>query len=173
MLTIVTDRYNNETWDTSNNYRIKKKLACIYVPPFKLTESIPIGAPVAVIEMNNTMNQIMGIGLIKNKLVTDKQHRVQDDPNCNRFIYIGDHYISREKLDEYNSFLVYVLDEILFKGYTHSKRGSGLTKIPEKVLKLDICENMDIKKEIRNAFVYYYREREQSLQKKTIEQTLD
>ena len=159
MFTVVTGRYNNETWEASVNYRLKRKFSCIYAPPFKLADSIHVNSPVFVIEMNNSTNQIMGIGLIKNKLVTDRVYKVQSDSNCNRFIYIGDYHISREVLDQYNPFLVYVLDEILFKGYTHSKRGSGLTKIPEKVLKLDICEGLDIKKEIKNIFVCHFRDK--------------
>jgi hypothetical protein len=49
------------------------------------------------------------------------------------------------------------LEEILFKGYTHSKRGTGLTTIPEKVLKFDICEGINIKKEIKDIFVTHFR----------------
>lgn len=158
MFTVVTGRYNNETWESSLNYREKRKIKCIYAPPYKLAESIIVNSPVFVIEMNNSTNQIMGIGLIKNKLVTDRVYKVHSDSNCNRFIYIGDYHISRDILDNYNPFLVYVLDEILFKGYTHSKRGSGLTKIPEKVLNLEICEGMDIKKEIKDIFVYHFRD---------------
>lgn len=159
MFTIVTDRYNDETWDASVRYRNKKKIACIYAPPYKLTKSIDINSPVFIIEMNNSKNQIMGIGLIKNKLVTDKIYKVQEDSNHNRYIYIGNYHISREVLDDYNPLLVYVLDEILFKGYTHSKRGSGLTKIPEKILKLDICRGINIKKEIKDIFVHYFRDK--------------
>ncbi len=157
MFSIVTDRYNNETWEASVNYRIRKNLSCIYAPPYRLSPSIDLNSPVFVIEMNNETNKIMGIGLIKNKLEIDKVYKVQADSNHNRYIYIGDYHISRELLDHYNNFLVYVLEEILFYGYTHSKRGSGLKKIPEKVLKLDICEGLDIKKEIRNIFVYHYK----------------
>ena len=62
-------------------------------------------------------------------------------------------------MDDYNAELVYVLDEILFKGYTHSKRGSGLTTIPEKVLKLEVCEGINIKKDIKDIFVYHFREK--------------
>ena len=149
MFTIVTGRYNNETWDATVQYRTKKKFACIYAPPYKLVDAIDANSAVFVIEMNNSKNEIMGIGLIKNKLVTDKVYKVQADSNCNRYIYIGEYHISREILDDYNPLLVYVLDEILFKGYTHSKRGSGLTRIPEKILKSDICEGMDIKTEIK------------------------
>ena len=157
MLQIVTGRYNNETWDASVHYRTRKNIPCIYAPPFKLTDTIDINAPVFVIEMNNTINQIMGIGLIQNKLVTNEIHKVQQDSNCNRYIYIGNYHISRELLQYYDDFLVDILDEILFKGYTHSKRGGGLTKIPEKVLKLDICQGLDIKKQIKNIFCHHFK----------------
>jgi hypothetical protein len=149
MFTIVTGRYNNETWASSREYRNKKNLACIYAPPVKMSENIDYNSPVFVIEMNNDLNEVMGIGLIKNKLITDKVYKVHKDTNCNRYIYIGDYHISRDTLNDYNPELIYVLDEILFKGYTHSKRGIGLTKIPEKVLKADVCEELDIKKEIK------------------------
>ena len=158
MITLVTGRYNNETWEASHNYRIRKNLQCIYAPPCPLAVNIDLNTPVFVIEMNNSINEIIGIGLIKNRPVTDRVYKVQADTNCNRYIYIGNYYLSREILDDYNPFLVYILDEILFRGYTHSKRGSGLTKVPEKVLKLDICEGMDIKKEIRKIFVYHFRD---------------
>jgi hypothetical protein len=157
MYTVVTGRYDNETWDSSLRYREKHKLHCIYAPPFRLSPHIDLNSPVFVIEMNNSTNQIMGIGLIKNKLITDKVYKVHADSNCNRYIYIGDHHISREILSMYNPFLVDVLDNILFKGYTHSKRGSGLTKIPEKILKFDICEGLDIKKEIKNIFAHHIK----------------
>ena len=159
MFTVVTGRYNNETWDASYQYRVKKKLACIYVPPYKLSPTIDLNSPVFVIEMNNSTNQILGIGLIKNKLVTDKIYKVQADTNYNRYIYIGDYHIPRDIIFEMNPRLVDVLEIILFKGYTHSKRGAGLTKIPEKVLKLDICENIDIKKEIKDIFICHFTDK--------------
>ena len=159
MFTVVTGRYNNETWAATVNYRERKKIPCVYATPHKLAENIDINSPVFVIEMNNSTNQVVGIGLIKNKIVIGKTYKVQEDANCNRYNYIGEYHISRDILEDYNPLLIYILDEILFKGYTHSKRGSGLTKIPEKVLKLDICEGIDIKKEIKNIFVYHFRDR--------------
>jgi len=156
MFTVVTGRYDNETWDASMRYRTKKNMVCIYAPPYRLSPLIKSNSPVFVIEMNNSTNQIIGIGLIKNKLVTDKVYKVQTDSNCNRYIYIGDYHISREILEKYNPSLVYILDKVLFKGYTHSKRGSGLTQFPEKVLKLDICDGIDIKEEIKDIFVDHF-----------------
>jgi hypothetical protein len=59
----------------------------------------------------------------------------------------------------YESYPGQFREEILFKGYTHSKRGSGLTTIPEKVLKLDVCEGIDVKKEIKQIFIWHFREK--------------
>jgi len=149
-------------------YRTKKNFVCIYAPPYRLSPLIELNSPVFVVEMNNSINQIIGIGLIKNKLVTDKVYKVQADSNCNRYIYIGDYHISRKILHDYNPFLVYVLEKILFTGYTHSKRGTGLTKIPEKVLKFDVCEGLDVKKEIRNIFVHHFKDKIKSNKKEII-----
>jgi site-specific recombinase XerD len=171
MVMIVTIRYNNETWQSNKNYREKKELACIYASPCKITENIDLNSPVFVIEMNNSVNEIIGIGLIKNKLA-DKVYKVQENSNYNRYIYIGDYHISRDIIDDYNPELVSILDEILFKGYTHSKRGSGLTKIPEKALKLEICKDVNIKDEIKKIFVYHFREKIETKKKKIQSVTL-
>jgi hypothetical protein len=162
MFHILTGRYNKETWDEIVDYRIKKKFECIYGSPHEMSPKIYYNSPVFVIEMNNSTNMIEGIGLIKNKPMTDKIYRLHKDVNYNRYIYYGNFHICRELLDNYNPELVYVLDKILFTGKTHSKRGAGLMKIPEKVLTLDVCENMDIKKEIRDLFIYHFREKIQN-----------
>ena len=159
MFTIVTTRYNNETWEANYNNRIKRNLSCLYASPHEMSPKIDLNSPVFVIEMNNSTNKIEGIGLIKNMSKTDKYYNIQRDANYNRFIYIGNYHLSRQVLEDYNPLLVYILDLILFKGYTHSKRGAGFTTIPEKVLKFDVCEGMDIKKEIKQLFLYHFREK--------------
>lgn len=159
MITVVTGRYDHESWNNTLRYREKHRLACIYAPPTRLSALIDLNSPVYVIEMNNSINQIMGIGLIRNKIETDKVYKVQTDSNCNRYIYKGEYHISRELLYQHNPRLVYVLDQILFKGRTHSKRPTGLTRIPEKVLKFDICDGLDIKTEIRNIFVDHFKDK--------------
>lgn len=158
MFTIVTSRFDNETWQTSCENRIKRNHACIYASPHEMSPKIDLESPVFVIEMNNSINQIEGIGLIKNKCKTDKYYKIQNNQNYNRFVYFGEYHINRSLIDRYNPFLVYVLDNILFKGYTHSKRGAGFTTIPEKVLKYDICQGIDIKQEIKKLFIIHFRE---------------
>lgn len=155
---LVTCRYNKETWEEMCQYREKTNIPYLCGMPIPMTAKILLDIPVFVIEMNNSCDQIMGIGLIKNKYETEKTHRIYSDTNYNRFIYTGKYYLSREILENYYSELVDILDEILFKGKTHSKRGGGFTKIPKKVLEYDICRHIDIKYEIRKLFIYHFRE---------------
>jgi hypothetical protein len=108
--------------------------------------------------MNNSTNMIEGIGLIKNKAETERYFKVHTDGNTNRYIYIGNYFMDRKTIKNYTSELVDILELILFKGKTHSKRGSGLTIIPEKVLKLDVCKNINIKKEIKDIFINHFEE---------------
>jgi len=159
MYFIVTSRFNNFTLDSNYNYRQKNGFTCMYCSPNELSSKIPYNSPVFVIEMNNSTNNIEGIGLIKNKPETKKYFKVHLDGNTNRYIYIGDYFIERKIIDDYNEPLLNVLEELLFKGKSHSKRGGGLSLFPESVLKFDICKDINIKREIRELFIYHYRDK--------------
>ena len=165
MFAVVTGRFNNETKISIYAYREKKGFACMYCTPLELSNKIPYYTPIFVIEMNNFTNKIEGIGFIKNKPETKKYYKVHNDGNTNRFTYIGKYFMSRDLIEEYNSQLVYILDEILFKGKTHSKRGTGLTLIPEHIIKTEVCQGINIKREINRVFVNHFREKLQ--EKKT------
>lgn len=153
MFTVVTSRFNSETLVSNYEYRSRHNFNCIYCCPSKLSPKIPYDTLVFVIEMNNSTNMIEGIGLIKNKPEIEKYYKVHLDGNTNRYIYIGKYFINRKMIEDYNPQMVQILDQILFKGKTHSKRGAGLTTIPEKVLKLDICKGVNIKKDIKDIFI--------------------
>jgi hypothetical protein len=153
MLTVVTGRFNSETLISNYEYRRRREFNCIYCCPSKLSPKIQYNTLVFVIEMNNSTNMIEGIGLIKNKPETEKYYKVHSDGNTNRYIYIGNYFINRKTIEDFNPQLVQILEQVLFKGKTHSKRGSGLTIIPEKVLKLDVCKDINIKKDIKDIFL--------------------
>lgn len=159
MYSIVTSRFNNETLNANYEYRKKHGFGCIYCCPSELSPKISYNTPVFVIEMNNITNKIEGIGLIKNNPETKKYYKVHTEGNNNRYIYVGNYFIERNTINNYNMRLVYILEEILFKGKTHSKRGSGLTLIPQKVLQFEICEGINIKKEIKDLFICEFREK--------------
>jgi len=159
MITVVTSRFNTETLSSNYEYRRKHGFKCIYCCPLELSPKILYDSSVFVIEMNNTTNKIEGIGLIKNRPQTNRYYKVHNDGNTNRYIYIGNYFIDREILESYNPQMVYILEIILFKGKTHSKRGAGLTIIPEKVLKFDICKGINLQKDIRSIFISQFREK--------------
>jgi len=153
MVSVVTSRFTNETLEKNYNYRKKNKLVCIYNSPTKLSSKINYDSFVFVVEMNNSSNKIEGIGMVKNKLDPKNYYKVYEVGNINRYTYIGTSYISRDDILCINAELVFVLDKILFTGYTHSKRGSGLTLIPEKLLQKSSLEGLNILMKIKELFI--------------------
>jgi hypothetical protein len=153
MFTIASTRFNNSTLAENLEYRIKTNNACIYCSPQRMSPKIKTDSLVFIVEMNNELNQIEGIGLIKNTIQHDKYFKVYQDCNFNRYVFKGKYRINREELIRYNSKLVEILDNILFKGKTHLKRGSGITTITDKLLKNERCEKLDIKSIIKEIFI--------------------
>ena len=153
---LLSSRFDTLTWEENQRFREKNKIPCIYGSPLKISQKIQVDEDVFIIEMNNSLNQIEGIGLIKNTLRLDKYIKLYDTYNFNRYVYKGNHHINREKLLKENNELVYILDNILFKGKTHLKRGSGITCIPDKLLRHTICNEMDIKYEIKKLFTVLF-----------------
>jgi hypothetical protein len=153
---IVSTRFDDNTWNQNISYREKhQEFACIYGSPKPLTEKIMLEIPLFVVEMNNSTNQIEGIGLVRNHPKINRA--IYNIGNFNRYTYQGKYYINRDQILQKNHKLVECLDYVLFKEKTHMKRGSGLTIIPEKLLKHRICEEMDIKGEIRYIFIQMYK----------------
>lgn len=149
---IVTTRFNNETWAENISYRsTSNHNGCIYGAPIKMSVKIWGNSLVFVIEMNNSTNKIEGVGLIRNAIQFDK-HKVYETRNYNRYIYKSDFRIDRETILKYNPRLVTILNHILFKEKTHVKRGSGLTILPEKLLKHQLCNNLNINQELKTIF---------------------
>lgn len=157
MFSIVTTRFDDYTWSENINFREKHTLTgCIYGSPQPMSPKIIQDSLVFVIEMNNSTNQIEGIGAIKNTIRLDKYFRVYETGNFNRYVFRGKHRISRDKLFKLNEPLVTILDYILFKEKTHLKRGAGFTQIPERLLKHKKCENLDILNIIKEMFLQMF-----------------
>jgi hypothetical protein len=159
MFSVVTTRFDDYTWSENKNFRDKNKLnGCIYGSPQPMSPKIIQDAYVFVIEMNNSINQIEGIGLIKNTIRLDKYFRVYETGNFNRYVFRGKHHILRDDLLKINDQLVIILDQILFKGKTHLKRGAGFTQIPEKLLNHEKCKsiNLNIRHTIKDIFLRFF-----------------
>ena len=117
----------NERWRESNHYD-----GCIYNSPVSIKQTIMLFSKICVIEMNNETNKIIGIGLIKNKIIP-KHHKIYSDNNYNRYTYCGKKRIDASLLDET---IRCKLEERLFKGKNQLKRSQGIVEVP-----MDVREN--------------------------------
>tara|TARA_Y100000389_G_scaffold163350_1_gene166580 strand:- start:57 stop:542 length:486 start_codon:yes stop_codon:yes gene_type:complete len=131
MYVLATTRFNTITWDENCNYRQKKCLnGCIYGTPKQITEELTLHIPIFVLEMQNDMNKIMGIGMIRNAVVIGKNHKIYSESFYNRYTYKGKFRIDREDLNKEELKVIEILDVLVFKGYRHLKRGQGITVVP-------------------------------------------
>ena len=136
--TIIT-RFTNNTWCENCRWRENNDLThgCIYNAVTPLPISIGKIPNVFVIEMNLETNNIIGIGLIKNRLCL-KAHNVYSDKRYNYFTYKSNYRISSRYFpeiftpEEFEK--IVILEKYLFKGYSHLKRGAGYSKLPEKMI---------------------------------------
>ena len=139
-------RFNKKTWEENKAWKKKKNYSgCVYGMDKELPKIIDYGSSIFVIEMNNYLNKIMGIGVIYNFYRPDNRRKIYENDNYNRYTYIyyqykyiyynyiGNKYKSREELLELNEQIVKFLDVMLFTGSRHFKRGHGLSVIqPER-----------------------------------------
>ena len=157
MLYIATIRFTNKTIEENVYY---KRDTCtpgvLYGVSIKIREKYPLQSFMFVLEMNNSTNQLNGIGLIRNSLIVDKAYNIYDDDNYNRFIYKGDLWISRETILEYDLDTLCLIENILFKGKSHLKRqGGGISVIGNKLYGKWNTEEKIIKRKIKNMFVHF------------------
>ena len=135
MIYLTSTRFNNETWQQNRVFREKNKMeGCIYGVPKRLSEEIILKSEVLVLEMNNDINQIMGIGVFRNYLKMNKYFRIYEDRNYNRYTYKSKIRVDRNELTEREIKFIEGLEELIFYGSTHIKRGQGITKVPDKLL---------------------------------------
>ena len=125
---IGTVRFTNKTYQENQNWKERKNhKGCIYGLDTKITDNINKGEYIFVLEMNNDKNKIMGIGLIKNVTIPAERSRIYEDEIYNNYIYKGKKHITREKLIEKKEEMVLFLENMLFEGSHHFKRGNGCT----------------------------------------------
>jgi hypothetical protein len=131
---ILTSRFNNQTWEENEQFREKyKNVGCIYCSPSPLSNDIPNDMALFILEMNNDMNRIMGIGMVTNHPKIQK-FDVYENGNFNRFSFIGKNRIDRSEMTEEEDQIFQVFDILCFKGNKHMKRGQGLTMFPSEML---------------------------------------
>jgi hypothetical protein len=133
---ITTTRFNNSTWNENTMWKQTNKWdGCIYNSPTELPINIPYQSLVFVLEMNNDTNQIMGVGLIRNRRSVDQYYKIYKLSNYNRFTYKSHYYLSREEITPSEECIMKVLDIFLFTTKKHLKRGHGIISLPRHIIK--------------------------------------
>lgn len=137
---LMITRFNNFTWSELEKYMKKNNIeGCIYGVPRRVAPTIPLKEKLYVLEMNNDTNQIMGVGIIRNFIKMDIHHSIYSDQNFNRFSYAGKRRIDRSNFTRDEHQLIEKIEEKVFKGKGHLKRGQGIQKIPyERYTKSDL-----------------------------------
>ena len=131
---IITSRFSTATLLENERYRSRHaNIGCIYCSPELIASNIPLETILFVLEMNNDINKVAGIGLVRNR-ATSGLHHVYNDGNYNRYVYSGKTRIKREDFTEHEEKVFQVLDKMLFTGTRHMKRGHGLKAFPIKTL---------------------------------------
>lgn len=127
---LMITRFNSFTHDEMLDYcKTIKGVQCIYGVPRLVSNFINPEGIMFVLEMNNDINKIMGIGMVRNVPVAGK-HRIYEEENYNRYAYLGKTRIAREAMNEDEEELFKTLDKHCFKGATHQKRGQGINFFP-------------------------------------------
>ena len=121
----------NEKWKDRRGYTFKKRF---YNTSIKVKESVPSNHELIVIEMDITKNKIIAFGLIKN-ICQRWRYNIYSNDYYNRYTYISSRFIfieevSREYQDDIND-----LENELFRGKGHMKRGFGIQEVSNKKIK--------------------------------------
>lgn len=156
---LAITRFNNHTWNCNKRWRERNNwTGCIYGTPVQISEKLPTGAKIYILEMNNDSNIIEGIGVIKNKLYNNNGKRVHiyDDKNYNRYTYKSPYRIDKSdfiNLTDNQIKLIRILEILIFKGSKHMKRGQGISIIPPWILFNENKSGMT-QSEYNNSLVY-------------------
>jgi hypothetical protein len=150
MFHIACTRFNNDTLAQNLEYRETHGISgVIYGTPIKIRQQYSVMVPIFVAEMNNELNKIEGIGLIKNRLHLDKKYKIYHETEYNRYIYRGNYWISRAEIDPE---LMTMLENMVFKGRSHLKRQSGISVITPKLFNRWKYDEQYIKTTIKDMF---------------------
>tara|TARA_X000001036_G_scaffold425566_1_gene451891 strand:+ start:352 stop:876 length:525 start_codon:yes stop_codon:yes gene_type:complete len=137
---LMTTRYNEQTWDQYKKWRDKYNLkdSYYYSTPLPISNTIAYGTELYILEMHNTLNKIMGMGVILLEPQDSRHYKIYDNEIFNRYHYHSKLYITRDDLSKDTLLLpngvwisvLELLELVCFKGKRHSKRHINIAKIP-------------------------------------------
>ena len=139
---VCVTRFNDETYNENENWKDKHNLTFdkrFYNTSIKIKESIQPNHEIMVIEMNNSQNEIIAFGLIKN-ICQQWRYNIYKCTNYNRFTYISSKFLYKHEIPRDYDHEMNELTNEIFKGKGHLKRGFGIQAVPNK--KLANCKTL-------------------------------
>lgn len=153
---LAVTRFNEITWRENTIWRQSRQYnGCIYNTPVKISKNIMVNECLFVFEMNNSINKIEGIGLIKNYLNLQNKYKIYSEQNYNRYTYKSRYRITSSDFTKEEIKLINVLEKLLFYGTKHMKRGQGIQAISSWIQYNNI---FDFNNFIKNIFVRKFKE---------------
>lgn len=153
MLLIGTTRFNNATWKENCVWRESNcHMGCAYGVMKMISMDVPLNSSVFILEMNNSINQIMGIGLVTNCPDPQENVRIYRDYNYCCYLYKGKYRIDRSAFSKREKYIVNIFEHLVFKNKTHLKRGQGITSLPYNMIKNVLDKGMNLTEEIKQMF---------------------
>ena len=140
----------NKRWKENNdNFK-----GCIYGCPLKIKETVPKNKGIYILEMQNDINEISGIGLIQNKVIKRNNiYKMYKNESFNSYIYKGKFRLDRKDFNEYELEFIKKIEILIFKGSKHLKRGRGITLLPDYIYKI---KDLHMQHTISNMFKERY-----------------
>ena len=158
MFYLACTRFDDKTWIENINYKEKEKMkGVIYGVSIKINEKYPLNSILFVVEMNNAINEIYGISLIRNSMLLDKKYHIYENTDYNRYIYRGDYWISRDNILLEDRMIVDILEKMLFKGKSHVKRITGISVITNKLFSRWEQNEEKVKETIKKIFIKKFK----------------
>lgn len=147
-LRVMTVRFNAETYSENKDFRDRVDWkGCVYGVPIEIAQYVKKHEKLLILEMNNSNNKIMGIGIIDNNPIYKRFiiYKNKKYNEYNRIIYKGKHRIDISQIEtsiyqECYGDIMEKLEYICFKGKDHIKRAKGITVVPEKKFRKHMTE---------------------------------
>tara|TARA_Y100000817_G_C16850972_1_gene542067 strand:+ start:1901 stop:2455 length:555 start_codon:yes stop_codon:yes gene_type:complete len=127
-------RFTDATWEENVEWKRKTQDMegkFIYNTLSPIPISLGTIPNIFMIEMNISTKQIIGVGLVKNKLCY-KHYKVYSENSYNFYTYITKYHMYRDEFSESTRQLIEnELEKSIFHGFGHLIRGTGISKLPE------------------------------------------
>jgi hypothetical protein len=157
MVTLMTTRFNTETWNERERWLSKVQWDGAYYGSPKEVKT-NINGLMLVLEMHNSENKVKAIGLVKAQAhPADRIHQIYEDRNYNHYIYKSNYRLILDQIEllPLEKKIIAIFNRLLFKGACHLKRGQGIMEMPKWIMK---NKQIDFLKHLKALFARYFKQ---------------